>query len=77
MLFQIVSKKTGRILTDNLSLQEMVKRISCYFYQMSEYVLESVLFAEKEFLIRTKKKADQDFVEKNAKDFMVIVRRIQ
>ena len=77
MLFQIINKKTGFIILDNLTLNQMIKKVQCYFYQIDEYILESVLFAEKEFLIRTKKKSDQPFVEKHPKDFTVIVKRIE
>lgn len=77
MLFQIVSKRTGTILSDNLTFRQVIKKISCYFYEIDDYVMESVLFAEKEFLIRAKDKSNQTFVEKNKKDFTVLVRRIQ
>ena len=77
MLFQIVNRKTGTIIVDTLTLHQMAKRISCYFYEVDDFVMESVLFAEKEFLIRPKNKKDRSFVDKNAKDFTVIVRRIK
>jgi hypothetical protein len=76
MKFQIVSKKTGTILTNELTLDEMIKRVQHSFQDMDLFLLESIMFREKEFVIKAIDPAYDDWIEKKPKDFTVIVRRI-
>jgi len=39
--------------------------------------MESILFSEKEFVIKPKDKGHKEWVNKNPKRFMVIVKRIR
>ena len=77
MLFEIVTIKSKNVLLTNLTLEQVAKRLQCHFHQIDDYAFESILFAEKEFLIRAKDQRNQPFIKKNAKDFTVIVRRIK
>lgn len=77
MKFQIVSKRTRAVLSDKLSLQDMIKKVQYSFQEMDEYLMESILFAEKEFVIQAIDPKYDDWIEKKPKDFTVIVRRIE
>lgn len=75
LLFQIISKKTRIILSDKLTLNQLLEKISYQYHQELDSFLDELSFScEKEFIIKAAE--DINWIKNNPKNFTVIVKRL-
>jgi len=77
MRFQIISKTSGIILSDDLSINDILNKVMTYFQEFESFVYHSDKIKEKEFLIKPLDPRDTDLIKANPQNFTIIVRRTQ